>query len=129
MRGVRLSAACEARIIELYRGGKTLRQVEAETGVPHWSAHRVLVRNGIPRRKCGRALGPPSPRNSAIVAAYREGRSMPKIAAEYGISHQRVCRILNQYERCTGERVDRPVFHHRPREGGPSPAADKGAAA
>jgi hypothetical protein len=129
MRGVRLSAACEARIIELYRGGKTLRQVEAETGVPFGIAHRVLVRNGVPRRKRRRALGPPSPRNSAIVAAYREGRSMPKIAAEYGISHQRVCRILNQYERCTGERVDRPVFHQRPREEDPSPAADKGAAA
>ena len=51
-------------------------------------------------------------RRSDIISAYRHLGSIPKVAKEFGISNQRVHKIISEHEKSTGDTIPRTGFEN-----------------
>jgi hypothetical protein len=89
--------ARDASVIAAYRDGQSLNRISRSLGIAKTLAWNILVRHGEPRRT-GRACRMADGRRSAdIVSGYRSGRTRQYLAAEFGLSQQRIDQILRQH--------------------------------
>ena len=89
--------ARDASVIAAHRDGQSLNRISRSLGIGKTLAWNILVRHGEPRRT-GRACRMADGRRSAdIVSGYRSGRTRQYLAAEFGLSQQRIDQILRQH--------------------------------
>ena len=96
----------DAAVIAAYRAGHSLDAVSRKFGISKTLVWKILVRHGEPRRTTvqGRAARrirrgevTISQRDTAIIAAHRNGKSMRQIGIAFGISGARVSQILHRH--------------------------------
>lgn len=103
--------AARRRAAAMYQQGATLKEVASRYGVHHTTVVRWLETLGVRRRHCGRWAGKPQPQRpdiAALVAAYRAGLGMRRLARQRGVSPSVILKRLKLYEARTGEVVVRP---------------------
>lgn len=78
----------EAKIVELYKRGKTLKEIGVVYGVSETTISRVLERLKVPTRPDGRKY---DNFGEKFVEMWNEGISIPKMAKEFNV-HERTIR-------------------------------------
>jgi DNA-binding CsgD family transcriptional regulator len=86
----------EEEVIRAYEEGGTAEEVGRMLGIAHSTVRRVLKRHGIPGRRRGRKIGPPSQRNLEIAAIYQSGKTLQQTGAQFGVTRERVRQIIGR---------------------------------
>lgn len=85
-------------IIALYASGKTGPQVAAAVGLSAPMVYRIVKEAGISRSRGipkGTTFSLKPYDRAAVVRRYKEGVTLRQVAAEFGISHQRVHQLVS----------------------------------
>ena len=88
----RLSSAEVTQLVELYRGGKSMRELAHQFGI-----HRVTVSRLLKRQRVGlRKRGLDADQIDEAVKMYLSGNSVAQIGEHFGVDHgtvwRQVCR-------------------------------------
>lgn len=93
--------ARNARIVELFAEGRTLREIADAVGTPLSNVSIILQQAGISpgrgRRSAKvakRRSGERTPREKAIARARELGETLASIGARYGVSKQRIAQMI-----------------------------------
>lgn len=70
------------QLIELYKAGERVKDLAGQYNIHRDTVSRILNSRGVVRRE----RGVPSERLSEVIAAYRGGASLDKIAREHGVA-------------------------------------------
>ena len=81
----------DGELREVYESGMTLRQIQAEMGMPVSTARRSILQAGGTMRPRG---SPVSVRRVEIVRLRDEGLSYAEVGRRVGVSRQRVWAVL-----------------------------------
>jgi hypothetical protein len=87
----------DASVIAAYREGQSLNRISRSLRIGKTLAWNILVRYGEPRRTGRQCRMADGRRNAEIVTAHRNGRTRQHLAAEFGLSQQRIDQILRQH--------------------------------
>jgi hypothetical protein len=99
VQAMKLSSVDPQVVISAYRSGQTLRAIGDRFGIAHSAIWRILDRYAEPRRVPGQSGKPPSlpaqrTRDAAVIDAYRDGQSLPRISRSLGIGSTTAWKIL-----------------------------------
>ena len=89
-----LSETERARILQLHDDGKRAAEIAVLCGVCSSSVYRVLQEAGLPRRSW-RKVSPGA--RLAIVASYRQGKTLRQVGSQFSISPETVRLILIEF--------------------------------
>lgn len=94
-----LVAARDAAVIAAYRRGDGVQKIAATMGIAVATGYLILRRAGIPlrHRSPPRGLAPSqSDRNTEIALKWKSGLTLEEVAADYGITRERVRQIVRK---------------------------------
>jgi len=84
-----------ADLIQLYKDGNTLEEIEMISGISKSKVHNVLVNAGVKRRPRGPSRQNHE-RNAKIVADRKSGLKYRELAEKYGLALSNVKRIVQR---------------------------------
>jgi DNA-binding MarR family transcriptional regulator len=88
----RLSSAELTQLVELYRSGKSMRELAHQFGIHRVTVSRLLKREGVELRNGGLSAD----EIDHAVALYAEGKSLARIGEHFGVDHGTVWRHLKK---------------------------------
>jgi transposase len=88
----RLSYTEVTQLVELYRGGNSMRELAHEFGIHRVTVSRLLKREGVELRNRGLAAD----EIDQAVKLYAEGKSLARIGEHFDVDHGTVWRQLRK---------------------------------
>jgi len=88
----RLSSTEVTQLVELFRGGKSMRELAHKFGIHRVTVSRLLERESVDRRNRGLAAS----EIDQAVELYAEGKSLARIGEHFGVDHGTVWRQLRK---------------------------------